>query len=89
MKQEMLINVSQPDQVDRDAVREALGSGHLGGFGLDTFYDEPGSPDDPLIKFPNVLVSPHLGGSPRFNSLDDIEEVITNLGRALSPAQQP
>jgi phosphoglycerate dehydrogenase-like enzyme len=81
-----LINVSQPDQVDRDAVREALGSGHLGGFGLDTFYDEPGSPDDPLIKFPNVLVSPHLGGSPRFNSLDDIEEVITNLGRALGPA---
>ena len=79
-----LINVSQPNQVDREAVREALASGKLGGFGLDTFYDEPGSADDPLIKFRNVIVSPHLGGSPRWNSLDDIEELIVNLGRLLA-----
>ena len=38
----LLINVSQPHQVDRHALREALASGRLGGFGLDTFYDEPG-----------------------------------------------
>jgi phosphoglycerate dehydrogenase-like enzyme len=80
-----LINVSQPNQIDRDALRSALAAGRLGGFGLDTFYDEPGSADDPLIKFPNVIVSPHLGGSPRFNSLDDIAELLENLGRALKP----
>jgi len=79
----LLINVSQPHQVDRAAVREALASGRLGGFGLDTFYDEPGDADDPLIQFRNVIVSPHLGGSPRFNSLDDIEELVANLARAL------
>ena len=80
-----LINVSQPNQVDRRALLEALASGRLGGFGLDTFYDEPGDADDPLIKFPNVIVSPHLGGSPRFNSLDDIEELVINLARKLAP----
>ena len=80
----LLINVSQPHQVDRHALRDALASGRLGGFGLDTFYDEPGDADDPLIKFRNVIVSPHLGGSPRFNSLDDIEELIVNLARALA-----
>jgi phosphoglycerate dehydrogenase-like enzyme len=79
-----LINVSQPSLVDREALRRALASGHLGGYGLDTFYEEPGDADDPLIKFPNVIVTPHLGGSPRWNSLDDIEEVIVNLGRALA-----
>ena len=79
----LLINVSQPQQVDRKALREALASGRLGGFGLDTFYDEPGDADDPLIKFRNVIVSPHLGGSPRFNSLDDIEELVINLAREL------
>ena len=78
-----LINVSQPNLVDRDALREALAPGRLGGYGLDTFYEEPGDAGDPLIKFPNVIVSPHLGGSPRQNSLDDIEEVIVNLGRLL------
>ena len=79
-----LVNVSQPNLVDRVALRGALASGRLGGYGLDTFYEEPGDPNDPLIQFPNVIVTPHLGGSPRWNSLDDIEEVIVNLGRALS-----
>jgi phosphoglycerate dehydrogenase-like enzyme len=76
-----LINVSQPNLVDREALRRALASGRLGGYGLDTFYEEPGDPSDPLIQFPNVIVTPHLGGSPRWNSLDDIEEVIVSLGR--------
>ena len=76
-----LINVAQPNLVDREALRRALASGRLGGYGLDTFYEEPGDPNDPLIQFPNVIVTPHLGGSPRWNSLDDIEEVIVNLGR--------
>jgi phosphoglycerate dehydrogenase-like enzyme len=80
----ILINVSQPNLVERHALRQALESGRLGGFGLDTFYEEPGDANDPLIKLPNVIVSPHLGGSPRWNSLDDIEEVIVNLGRLLT-----
>jgi phosphoglycerate dehydrogenase-like enzyme len=78
-----LINVSQPNLVERRALREALASGRLGGYGLDTFYEEPGDAGDPLLKFPNVIISPHLGGSPRQNSLDDIEEVIVNLSRLL------
>ena len=78
-----LINVSQPNLVEREALRAALSEGRLGGYGLDTFYEEPGDANDPLIKFSNVIVSPHLGGSPRQNSLDDIEEVIVNLGRLL------
>jgi phosphoglycerate dehydrogenase-like enzyme len=82
----LLINVSQPQIVDRDAVRIALESGRLGGFGLDTFYDEPGDPNDPLLKFRNVIITPHLGGSPRFNSLDDIEELLVNLAHELEIA---
>jgi phosphoglycerate dehydrogenase-like enzyme len=79
-----LINVSQPNLVEREALRQALASGRLGGYGLDTFYEEPGDAADPLIQFPNVIVTPHLGGSPRWNSLDDIEEVIVSLSRHLS-----
>jgi phosphoglycerate dehydrogenase-like enzyme len=79
-----LINVSQPNLVERNALCQALESGRLGGYGLDTFYEEPGDAHDPLIQFPNVIVTPHLGGSPRWNSLDDIEEVIVNLGRRLA-----
>jgi phosphoglycerate dehydrogenase-like enzyme len=79
-----LINVSQPNLVDRQALQRALESQRLGGFGLDTFYEEPGDANDPLIKFPNVIVTPHMGGSPRWNSLDDIEEVIVSLAKLLA-----
>jgi phosphoglycerate dehydrogenase-like enzyme len=79
-----LINVSQPNLVDREALRQSLASGRLGGYGLDTFYEEPGDANDPLLKFPNVVITPHLGGSPRWNSLDDIEEVIVRLARHLA-----
>ncbi len=79
-----LINVSQPQLVDRQALSDALASGRLGGYGLDTFYDEPGDADDPLLKYRNVVITPHLGGSPRQNSLEDIEELLVNLSRAVA-----
>jgi phosphoglycerate dehydrogenase-like enzyme len=79
----LLINVSQPSLVDRAALLDALESGRLGGCGMDGFYEEPGDANDPLLRFRNVLINPHLGGSPRFNSLDDIEELLSNLADAL------
>lgn len=81
----LLINVAQPSLVDRDALLEALAAGRLGGFAMDGFYEEPAAAADPLLAFGNVIVTPHLAGSPRFNSLDDIEELLDNLGRALRP----
>jgi phosphoglycerate dehydrogenase-like enzyme len=82
----LLINVSQPQLVDRDALLDALASGRLGGFALDVPYVEPGRADDPLLGFPNVIVTPHLGASPRFNSLEDFAELLLNMARALGYA---
>jgi phosphoglycerate dehydrogenase-like enzyme len=79
----LLVNVSQPQIVDRAALIDALASGRLGGFALDVPYEEPGRADDPLLGFRNVIVTPHLGASPRFNSLDDFEELLVKLARAL------
>ena len=75
----LLINVSQPQLVDRYAVYDALTSGRLGGLAMDSFYEEPGNSDDPLLSLRNVIVTPHLAGSPRFNSLDDIHELLENI----------
>jgi phosphoglycerate dehydrogenase-like enzyme len=79
----LLINVSQPQIVDRAALLEALGLGRLGGFAMDLPYDEPGRADDPLLGFRNVIVTPHLGGSPRFNALGDFEEMLLGMAQAL------
>jgi phosphoglycerate dehydrogenase-like enzyme len=80
----ILINVSTADAVDRVALIEALRSGRLGGFALDPLYQAPGRKDDELLSFPNVVLSPHLAGSPRFNALDDMAELCEGLARALS-----
>ncbi|MDZ4343906.1 MAG: NAD(P)-dependent oxidoreductase [Candidatus Binatia bacterium] len=51
--------------MNRQALRGALAAGPLDGCGIDTFYEGPGDADDSLIKFCNVIITPHLGGSPR------------------------
>jgi phosphoglycerate dehydrogenase-like enzyme len=78
-----LINVSRAELVERNALIEALGSGHLGGFALDPLYEEPGRDDDELLDFDNVILTPHMAGSPRSNGLRDMEDVIIGLAQAL------
>lgn len=79
----ILVNVSRPPLVDRGALLDALRSGRLGGFGLDPHYDAPGRADDPLLGFRNVIITPHLAAAPRYNSLEDFEELLIGLDRTL------
>jgi len=79
-----LINISRADVVDRAALLEALQSGRLGGFALDPLYESPGRDDDELLSFANVIMTPHIAAQPRFNALDDLDDMITGLARALA-----
>jgi phosphoglycerate dehydrogenase-like enzyme len=78
-----IVNVSRPDVVNRAALIEALRSGHLGGFALDPQYVVPGSDDDELLSFDNVILTPHIAAQPRFNALRDFAEMIETLAREL------
>src|SRR5262249_37159949 len=78
-----LINVSRADIVERNVLLEARRSRHLGGLAIDPHYEEPGRPDDELLAFDNVILTPHMAGSPRSNGLRDMEELITGLAQAL------
>lgn len=80
-----LVNVSRPDVTDRQDLIAMLRSGHLGGFALDAQYEEPGRADDELLSFDNVLLMPHMAGSPRTNGLADFEQMIENLAREVRP----
>lgn len=78
-----LVNVARAELVERSALLEALASGHLGGLGLDTFYEEPGRADDPLLEFDNAIVTPRIAAQPRFNAFCDLEQVMVQLSEVL------
>lgn len=63
----ILINLSRGDVMDVQAVKEALEKKHLGGLAVDVFPDEPKSNKDKftslLQNLPNVILTPHIGGS--------------------------
>ena len=80
-----LVNISRADIVDRAALIEALKSGRLGGFALDPLYEAPGRHDDELLRFDNVVLSPHIAAQPRFNALDDLADMMERLSKELAP----
>jgi phosphoglycerate dehydrogenase-like enzyme len=79
----ILVNVSRPQLVDRAALIDALRARRLGGFAHDPHYDAPGRSDDPLLGFRNVIITPHLAAAPRYNSLEDFEELLLGIDKAL------
>jgi phosphoglycerate dehydrogenase-like enzyme len=79
-----VVNVSNAPAIDREALIEALRGGRLGGAALDVHYREPVDDDDPLLAFDNVILTPRMAGSPRFNGLEDFEQLITELAREIA-----
>ena len=63
----ILINLSRGDVIDGLAVKTAIENKKLGGLAVDVFPHEPSSKNEvfhsPLQNLPNVLLSPHIGGS--------------------------
>ena len=57
------INTARETLVDESALDEALSSGHLGGAALDVVRPRRENGIHPLLRHPNVVMTPHIGGA--------------------------
>ncbi|HEX7843265.1 MAG TPA: phosphoglycerate dehydrogenase [Kofleriaceae bacterium] len=77
-----LLNASRGSVVVIDALADAIRRGHIGGAAVDVYPEEPEANSDgfssPLRGLPNVILTPHIGGS--------TEEAQEAIGREVSAA---
>ena len=79
-KGSILINYARGEVVDLEVLRKLILDGHIAGAAIDVFPIEPEKNGDrfrtPLQDCPNVLLTPHIGGS--------TEEAQQNIGEDVS-----
>ena len=77
----IFLNLSRGFIVDLDAMAANIKNGKIAGAAVDVFPEEPRSPDDkffsPLQNLPNVLLTPHIGGSTE-EAQYNIAEFVSN-----------
>jgi D-3-phosphoglycerate dehydrogenase / 2-oxoglutarate reductase len=77
-----LLNLSRGKVVDIPALRDAVGGGHLAGAAVDVYPREPAGTHESfeceLRGLPNVILTPHIGGS--------TQEAQANIGREVAEA---
>ena len=62
-KEARIINVARGGIINESDLAKALHEGSIGGAALDVFENEPIESTSPLLNAPNLILTPHLGGS--------------------------
>ncbi len=84
----ILINTARGAVVDQHALYRSLREGHLGGAGLDVTDPEPIARIDPLVKLPNVVITPHIG-SATYTTRNKMADIATENVLAVLEGRRP
>lgn len=84
----ILVNAARGGLLQYEPVLKALESGSLGGLATDVMWTEPCDPDDPLVRHPRVIVTPHVAGVTDV-SYDTMARILAAEVRRLHDGQGP
>ncbi len=82
----VFLNTARAQLHDGDALVEALRSGKVGAAGLDHFVGEHLPTDHPLTTFPNVVLTPHIGGATYDTEANHTLTIADDLCRLMAGA---
>ena len=85
------VNTARAGLIAPGALLDALETKKIAGAAIDAFDEEPLPADDPITKFPNVVLTPHNAGmtpeSTRTGLMMTVENVADFLsGKGVNPA---
>jgi len=84
----LFLNLSRGFVVDHEALRASIETGHVAGAAVDVFPDEPKGAGDEFVSalrgLPNVILTPHVGGSTEEAQQDIGEFVAGKLAEYVS-----
>ena len=78
-----LINMARGPIVDQASLYQALVNGVIAGAAMDVLEQEPPAPDDPLLKLPNVLITPHTSSWSAASVVQLRRDVVGNVVQVL------
>jgi len=79
----ILVNVARGEVIDEEAVAAALEEGRLAGATIDVFSEEPVPFENPLLKAPNVVLTPHTAGATNESRMRIIGVAMGNIVKVL------
>ncbi len=75
----IIINTGRGRTINSEDIIEALNSGKIAAYATDVWPKDPPPADYPLLKAPNVFMSPHLGASSNENLLRIGDEICDRI----------
>ena len=80
----VIINSGRGKCVVEQDLADALVSGQVAAYGTDVWYSDPPDPTCPLLKAPNVIMTPHIGANSKENLGrigDEVVELLSGWGK--------
>ena len=85
----VFVNTARGGVVDQAALYRALASNRIAAAAIDVTEAEPLATDDPLLRLPNLLVTPHIASASVTTRERMAELAVENLLEALAGRKPP